>query len=152
VDAVEILRGSNSVLYGADALAGVVNVRTARGTTTFPTLRYSLDGGNFATTKQDVSLGGVFGKLDYFSDFSRFDTRRTYTNDFFHNATYAGNFGFAQKPSTDIRVTLRKTWTGLGTPNGIYLFGVSDDATQKNQNSYASATLQNQTTSRWHNR
>ncbi len=31
IDRVEVLRGSNSVLYGSDALTGVVNITTKRG-------------------------------------------------------------------------------------------------------------------------
>jgi iron complex outermembrane receptor protein/vitamin B12 transporter len=151
VAGVEVLRGSNSVLYGADALAGVVNVTTQRGSTPSPEIKYSIDGGNFYTMKQAASAGGVLHKLDYFSDFARLDTKGSYTNDFFHNATYAGNFGYALTPTTQLRATVRKTWTGLGTPNGIYLYGIADDSSQKNQNTAVSATLQNQTTSQWHN-
>jgi len=36
VERVEVLRGSNSVLYGSDALTGVVNVTTARGRSRTP--------------------------------------------------------------------------------------------------------------------
>ena len=36
VDRVEVLRGSNSVLYGSDALAGVVNITTTRGHSLMP--------------------------------------------------------------------------------------------------------------------
>jgi vitamin B12 transporter len=54
VDNLEVLRGSNSVLYGSDALSGVVNITTARGATDIPELKYSADGGNFGTLHQDV--------------------------------------------------------------------------------------------------
>ncbi len=151
VQNIEVMKGANSVLYGADALAGVVSVTTQRGVTPLPELQYSVDGGNFRTLHQAVSLAGAFRKFDYFSAFSRFDTQGSYQNNFFHNAAYAGNFGYDPNPSTDIRVTLRRAWTGLGSPNAIYLYGISDDSSQKNQNTYLSATVQNQTTSRWHN-
>ena len=55
VGSVEVLRGANSVLYGSDALSGVVNITIARGTTSIPELKYSVDGGNFGTLNQDVS-------------------------------------------------------------------------------------------------
>jgi vitamin B12 transporter len=151
VGSVEVLRGSNSVLYGADALAGVVNVTTRRGSTPNPEIKYSIDGGNFSTMKQAVSAGGVLRKFDYFSDFARLDTQGSYTNDFFHNATYAGNFGYAVSPATQLRTTVRQTWAGIGVPNGIYLYGIADNSSQKNQNTAVSTTLQNQTTSQWHN-
>src|SRR5262249_48236903 len=81
---IEVLKGSNSVLYGADALAGVVNITTKRGTSTIPELQYSVDGGNFGTVNNAVSLGGAFRQFDYFSEFERFDTRGSYPNDYFH--------------------------------------------------------------------
>jgi iron complex outermembrane receptor protein/vitamin B12 transporter len=43
IDQVEILRGPNSVLYGADALAGVVNLTTTQGKTFTPQLSYAFD-------------------------------------------------------------------------------------------------------------
>jgi iron complex outermembrane receptor protein/vitamin B12 transporter len=151
VSSIEVLKGANSVLYGADALAGVVNVTTQRGTSSSPELIASADGGNFGTHFQSVSLSGAFRQFDYFSLFSRFDTRGSYTNDFFHNATYAGNFGGSLTSTTSIRVTLRRNWTDLGSPNAQLFFGIADESSLKNQNTYLSATVQNQTTSRWHN-
>jgi len=151
VESIEVLKGANSVLYGADALAGVVNLSTQRGTSSLPELRYSIDGGNFNTFDQAVSLGGAYHQFDYFSEFSRFDTQGSYPNNFFHNATYAGNFGWSPNAKTDVRVTYRRNWTGVGSPNGLLLYGIADDSSQKNQNTYLSGTVQNQTTSRWHN-
>ena len=151
VSSVEVLRGANSVLYGSDALAGVVNVTSTRGTTAIPELKYSVDGGNFGTLNQDVSLGGAVRKFDYFSQFSRFDTQGSYPNDFFHNATVSANLGWEIAPTTGIRATVRHTTTDLGAPNGIDLYGISDDSTLRNQNTYVGVTAQQQTTERWHN-
>jgi vitamin B12 transporter len=151
VSSIEVLKGANSVLYGADALAGVVNVTTQQGTSSIPELKISADGGNFGTHFESVSLSGAYRQFDYYSLFSRFDTAGSYPNDFFHNATYAGNFGWTPTAKTNLRVTYRRNWTDLGSPNGLLFYGIADNSLQKNQNSYLSGTLQNQTTSRWHN-
>jgi iron complex outermembrane receptor protein/vitamin B12 transporter len=151
VGSIEVLEGANSVLYGADGLAGVVNITTQHGTSAIPELKLSIDGGNFGTLNQAASLGGAFRQFDYFSLFSRFDTQGSYPNDFFHNATYVGNFGWKPSAAMDLRVTYRRTWTDLGSPSGLLLYGIPDDSAQKNQNTYLSTTLQHQTTSRWHN-
>jgi iron complex outermembrane receptor protein/vitamin B12 transporter len=151
VSSVEVLKGANSVLYGADALAGVVNITTERGTSSIPELKISADGGNFDTHFQSFALSGAWRQFDYFSLFSRFDTGGSYPNDFFHNATYSGNFGWTPNAKTSVRATLRRNWTSDGSPNGLLLYGIPDNASQKNQNLYFSATAQNQTTSRWHN-
>jgi vitamin B12 transporter len=151
VNSVEVLRGANSVLYGSDALGGVVNVTSPHGTTTIPELKFSLDGGNFGTLNQDVSLGGAFQRFDYRSEFSRFDTQGSYPNNFFHNATVSANLGWDFAPTTGIRATVRHTTTDLGAPNGIDFYGISDDSTSRNENTYVGVTAQHQTTDRWHN-
>lgn len=151
IDQVEVLRGPNSVLYGADALASVVNLNTRQGNTRLPELAYSIDGGNFGTKRQEISLGGAHGPLDYFSDFSRFDTRNGEPNSAFHNGTYVGNFGWSPNSSTQVRFTLRRTATKLGLPNALDLYGIADDSFQKEQDTYYGVTAQNQTTERWHN-
>src|ERR1051326_1592446 len=87
IDHIEVFRGPNSVLYGSDALAGVVSMETPRGTTRRPELSYALDGGNFETYRQEGELAGAWRRLDYFSTMSRFDTSNSVPNSRFHNAT-----------------------------------------------------------------
>jgi vitamin B12 transporter len=151
VESVEVLRGSNSVLYGSDALAGVVNITAPRGTTLIPELKYSVDGGNFSTLNQDVSLSGAVHQFDYFSEFSRYDTQGSYPNDFFHNATVSANLGYEINSNTNIRATVRNESTDLGSPSAVAFYGISDDSTQRNNNTYVGVTAQQQTTQRWHN-
>jgi vitamin B12 transporter len=148
---LEVLRGSNSVLYGSDALSGVVNVTSPRGTTVTPEIRYAVDGGNFGTLHQDVSLSGAFRGFDYFSEFSRFDTQGSLPNNYFHNGTVSANLGYQWNPTTGIRATVRHAATGLGSPNALDFYGIPDDSWQSNRNTYVGVTAQNQTTQRWHN-
>src|SRR5439155_12778222 len=108
VDRVEILRGPNSVLYGADALGSVINITTRRGGSIIPEFTYSGDGGNFHSYRQQGSLAGAFRQFDYFSDFSRFDTQNSLPNNSFHNGTYAGNFGWQANPTSGLRATVRR--------------------------------------------
>jgi iron complex outermembrane receptor protein/vitamin B12 transporter len=150
-DHVEVLRGPNSALYGSDALAGVVSINTPRGTTPLPEITYSVDGGNFGTYRQEGTLGGTHKQVDYFSDFSRFDTSNGAVRDSFHNGTFAGNVGWTPRPNTEFRATVRRLATAAGEPNAIQLFGIPDDAGQKEQETIIGATFQQQTTARWHN-
>jgi vitamin B12 transporter len=75
VESIEVLRGANSVLYGADALAGVVNITTQRGESETPELKLWADGGNFQTHNKAASIAGAYHRFDYYSLFSRFDTQ-----------------------------------------------------------------------------
>ena len=151
IEQVEVLRGPNSVLYGADALASVVSLSTRQGRARLPQIAYSIDGGNFGTKRQEASIGGAHGPLDYFSDFTRFDTSNGQPNSAFHNGTYAGNFGWSPNSATQVRFTLRRTAAALGLANALDLYGIADDSFQKEQDTYGGATVQNQTTDRWHN-
>jgi vitamin B12 transporter len=148
---LEVLRGSNSVLYGSDALSSVVNVTSPRGETLIPEIKYSVDGGNFGTLHQDVSLAGAIHGFDYFSEFSRFDTQGSLPNNYFHNGTVSANVGYQWNARTGIRATFRHEATGLGSPNALDLYGIPDDSFQTNRNTYAGVTVQDQTTRRWHN-
>jgi len=148
---IEILRGPNSALYGSDALAGVVSLTTARGTTPFPQLTYAADGGNFGIYHQEGTLGGAFRQFDYFSDFSALNTRNAEPDNSFHNSTYAGSFGWSPLTSTSLRLTVRHVDNDVALPNAIELYGIPDATNQLDRDLYIGATLEAQTTSRWHN-
>jgi iron complex outermembrane receptor protein/vitamin B12 transporter len=151
IQQVEVLREPNSALYGSDALAGVVSMTTARGTTRLPLLTYAGDGGNFNTYDQQAAISGVLRRFDYYGAFGRIDTDNNLPNDSFHNATYTGNFGWNPNPANDLRFTVRHLSVSGGQPNGILLYGIPDDAAQKAQNTYYSGAWNDQATAKWHN-
>ncbi|HEX4577278.1 MAG TPA: TonB-dependent receptor [Edaphobacter sp.] len=151
IQQIEVLREPNSALYGSDALAGVVSMTTARGTTKLPLFTYAGDGGNFNTYHQEATASGVARQFDYYGAFGRLDSRNNLPNDSFHNATYVGNFGWDLNPENDLRFTVRHLSASVGQPNGILLYGIPDDAAQKAQNTYYSGAWNNQATAKWHN-
>jgi vitamin B12 transporter len=151
IQQIEVLREPNSALYGSDALAGVVSMTTARGTTKLPLFTYAGDGGNFSTYHQELTGSGVARQFDYYGAFGRLDSRNNLPNDSFHNATYTGNFGWDPNSANDLRFTVRHLSVSGGQPNGILLFGIPDDAAQKAQNTYYSGAWNNQATANWHN-
>jgi vitamin B12 transporter len=151
LDQIEVFRGPNSALHGADALAGVVSLTTRRGTTLTPELTFSGDGGNFGTYAQQGTMGGSWRELDYFSSYSLFHTSNSIPNNVFHNGTYAANFGWSMNNANGFRVTVRRVGTSLGLPNAIELFGVPDTAHQNDHDTFIGATYENQATTKWHN-
>jgi iron complex outermembrane receptor protein/vitamin B12 transporter len=146
----EVLRGPNSVLYGSDALAGVISLTTARGSTPLPLLTYLIDGGNFGTYHQEGAAGGKYKGVDYFSDYSRFDSSNTIPDDEYHNGTFTGNYGWNMSPDSSLRATIHHDRVASGQPGAIQLFGIPTDAEQANEDAYFGVTWEERTTANWH--
>jgi vitamin B12 transporter len=147
----EVYRGPNSNLYGADAASGVISLTTPRGTTSFPSFFLSGDGGNFATHHEEAELAGAHNKLDYLGAFSWLETSNALPHDKYHNATTAGNFGWQPNGATQLRGTVHYGVASTGVPNAWNFYQVADRATQKDQDLYISASIDNQTTASFHN-
>lgn len=151
INHIEVFRGPNSVLYGSDALAGVVSMDTRRGTTLLPEFSYAADGGNFETYRQEVTLAGAWRRVDYFSTFARFDTSGSLPNSRFHNGTFAENIGWSPTAKNSFRVTAHRVATGVALPNAIEFFGLPDNAESATHDLFVSATYENQASPKWHN-
>jgi iron complex outermembrane receptor protein/vitamin B12 transporter len=149
VDRLEVLRQTNSVVYGSDALAGVVALTTTRGRTRVPAFAWSADGGNLGTFATTASIGGIVRRFDYFSAYSRFDTDNNVPNNGYRNGTYAGRFGVALGRGTDLSGTIRRIDSTYGSANAFSLYGIADDSSQENGATDAAAALQSQITNRW---
>jgi vitamin B12 transporter len=150
-ESIEVLREPNSALYGSDALAGVVSLTSVRGSTHLPLFTYSGDAGNFSTYRNEVSASTLYRQFDFYSGFARLDTNNNLPRAEFHNGTYAGNFGWTPNTANDLRFTVRHLAVAGGQPNAIALYGIADDAQQKEQDDYYTAVWNNQTRMRWHN-
>ena len=57
VESAEVYRGPDSNLYGAGAETGVVSLTTPHGTTSFPSLLFQGDAGNFYTSREQLRGG-----------------------------------------------------------------------------------------------
>jgi vitamin B12 transporter len=148
---IEVLRQPSSVLYGSDVESGVVSLTTARGSTPLPLFTYSVDGGNFGTLRQEVSIAGAHSRFDYDTGFAAFQTSNSTVDDDFHNTTEFGNYGYAPDSRTDLRFTFRHIDTNAGDPNAIDLYGIPDFVNQFYKETFLSGVGQQQTTPRWHN-
>lgn len=151
IERAEVYRGTNSDLYGASAGSGVVSFTTPRGTTNFPSITLSADGGNFNTSREEGQLAGAHKKIDYLAGYSWLQTSNALPNDQFHLGSAAGNFGYQLNGSTQFRGTVHYNVAATGVPNAWDFYHVADNATQKNQDLYILASVDNQTTANFHN-
>jgi vitamin B12 transporter len=126
IDKVEVVHGAASALYGSDAMTGVVDILTHRGTTTTPELILQGEGGTFGTGRGGGQLSGLAGHLDYSADASYFTTNgeapseyvlENYGNQtypYFRDTTLAGNFGWKFSDTDTLRLTLRNATSDAG--------------------------------------
>ncbi len=148
---VEVLRQPSSVLYGSDALSGVVSLSTARGQTPLPLFTYAVDGGNLGQLRQEGSIAGAHSHFDFDTGVAAFQTSNNLPNDQYHNATAYGNFGYTPDSRTDLRFTFRHLDTNSGNPNALGLYGIPDFVNQFYRETFLNGAVQQQTTARWHN-
>ncbi|HEY1448471.1 MAG TPA: TonB-dependent receptor, partial [Caulobacteraceae bacterium] len=76
LERIEILRGPQSSLYGAEALGGVINIVTPAGEGR-PRLIATLEGGSFDTFNQQAGLTGAQGPVHYALGVSHFHSGDT---------------------------------------------------------------------------
>ncbi len=149
VDRLEVLRQTNSVRYGSDALTGVVNISTRRGTARVPEFQYGIDGGNLRTFRNSISLGGAVRRYDYFSQYTYFTTDNHTPNSGYHRSTYAGRFGVAVGGGTNVSGTLRWLEGEFGSANAFSLYQIADDSTSNSDQFFGTITADSQITDRW---
>jgi vitamin B12 transporter len=73
LDRIEVLRGAGGSLYGSQAIGGVVNVITPEGEGA-PQMSFLSEGGNRATQRQVLTLGGAQGGLGFSGGLSYYST------------------------------------------------------------------------------
>ena len=151
VERAEVYRGPDSNLYGAGAGSGVISLTTPRGTTSFPSILLQADAGNLSTSREELEVAGAHSKLDYLGAFSWLQTANDLPNDEYHVATTAANLGYQLNGATQLRGTLHYGVDATGVPNAWDFYHIVDSATQKDQDLFVSASIDNQTTEAFHN-
>ena len=121
IDKIEIVHGAESALYGSDAMDGVIQIFTHRGTTRIPEFTAFADGGNFGTGHGGAELSGLLGPFDYSAAVSDLETSGQGPNDAFRNRTLSGNFGWRVSDTSRINLSLRDNDSEAGTPGQTLL-------------------------------
>ncbi len=119
LDKVEVVRGAESAIYGTDAVSGVVQLISHRGSTVVPAFSIFSEGGSFSTYRGGGQISGMAGPFDYAGSASYFQTDGQYPNSDFINRTFSGNFGYAISDTNQLRLTLRNNSGDAGIPGEI---------------------------------
>jgi vitamin B12 transporter len=156
-DRLEFLRGSESTLYGSDAMTSVTQLWTAIGTTHVPELRFGADGGNFSTANGFVSFSGARGRLDYNLFGDQFNTLGQGINDAYSNSSQGENVGIRLTSKSVLRLHARhsNSWSGVQANwnfNGQPLLPPDSDQSARQNNFLASADLTFTSGTHWQHR
>lgn len=123
IDKIEIMHGAGSALYGSDAMTGVMQIFTHRGTTPTPQLILLGEGGTFDTGRGAAQLSGLAGLFDYSLTAGYIDTNGQGPGDQFHDTTLSGNFGWKFSDTNTLRLTVRNYDSSAGQPGQTLLPG-----------------------------
>jgi len=150
VESAEVYRGPDTDLFGAGAESSVVSLTTPHGTTSFPSLLFQGSAGNLYSSREELQVAGADKKLDYLGAYSWMQTANDLPMDEFHVGTAAANLGWALSGTTHVRGTVHYGVSGTGVPNAWDFYHVADDATEKDQDIFASGSIDNQTEASFH--
>ena len=101
IERIEILRGPQTVMWGGNAVGGVINIITKKGRSK-PSHYMTFEGGSFGTFEESLGSSGTLNDMDYslsasrtdingFSDFN--EERGATEKDSFENTMFSGKLG-----------------------------------------------------------
>ena len=125
IDRIEVIRGADSVLYGNNAVGGVINIITKKGQgQTTGSVEY--DGGSYGASTENVNVGGSQKGLSYQMNqkYSNNDGYRS--NGYLLEKDYDGKFSYSLTDTLTINSDIVWHEDNYGAPGAL---SVSDIAT-----------------------
>lgn len=150
LDHIEIVRGPRSALFGSDAVTSVIQLFTRRGSTSTPEFEFSGAGGSFDFHRETARLSGAADWFDYSASFGFQSTDGRFRNNDYINRSISSNFGFRISERADFRVTSRMNNNTRGVPGPTAVLFADPDDRLKHHDIALGATLDWQTSTRWH--
>ncbi|MFQ5441713.1 MAG: TonB-dependent receptor plug domain-containing protein [Thermodesulfobacteriota bacterium] len=117
IERIEIIRGPQSTLYGSDAMGGVINIITKKGTGG-PHISISAEAGSFDTYRENAALSGADALFNYSLSLSREDAvgfsaanekDGNTERDGYQNTTVSTRLGFTPTDELGVDFVLRYT-------------------------------------------
>jgi vitamin B12 transporter len=93
IERIEIVRGPQSTLYGADAITGVVNIITKKGQGP-PSAGVWVEGGNYDTFREQANVQGALGGFNFNVTGSQFNTQGNLPHDDSAQTAFSGRIGY----------------------------------------------------------
>ena len=115
IERIEVIRGPQSTLYGADAIGGVINIITKKGRGPFAA-SVEQQAGSYDTYASRATLGGSWRLLDYSLAGSRLESNGQFRNDDSTQEALNGRLGLALPLDSRLDFTLRWNRSETGLP------------------------------------
>jgi len=125
IERIEVVRGSQSPLYGSDAMAGVVNIITRKGAGS-PKGFLSSEAGSMKSFRESAGFSGGGERFDYSLGVSRSDTegisaassaQGNSEKDGFGSTSLSGRLGYRALPNLEFSLTGRYTKSKVDMDN-----------------------------------
>lgn len=138
VDRVELIRGSQSALYGSNAVTGVVNIVTRRGQGP-PRFVALAEAGSFDTRRFSTGASGLTRGVSWAFNLSRLDSDGVVENDNYRNQTGFLRLGYPQSARRQASFHFFGNANDLGAPgpfgsDPLGIFGGIDTISRGKQN------------------
>ena len=121
IERIEVLKGGfGSVLYGDNAVGGVINIITKRGVDKPISVELTGEYGSYAMNKEGVNLGGTKDKLNYFISYSNNSTNGYRNNSYFKGTDFSTSLDYLLEPTnTNLRFTQGYSKSEYGLPGAL---------------------------------
>ncbi|MBN1382782.1 MAG: TonB-dependent receptor [Deltaproteobacteria bacterium] len=160
IERIEIVRGAQSVLYGSDAIGGVINIITKKGKGK-PSFSFSSEAGSFQSFRENVGVSGSNDRLSYAASVERFDTQGVSKadedlpgideEDYYHNTSISARLSGRLSDTTSMGFTVRHNESELDMDGYDYVtYAITDtDEVQEITLTSTSANFDHDLTDWW---
>jgi vitamin B12 transporter len=116
IERIEVIRGPQSTIYGADAIGGVVHIITKRGSGP-PTVTASQEVGNYETLRSRAGISGSWQWFDYALGFYHLVSNGQFINDGMNQDAATTKLGLTVPwGNTRVEAAVRYNKTDTGLP------------------------------------
>jgi len=120
IDRIEIIRGPQSTLYGADAIGGVINIITKKGKGPFQAT-VQQEAGNYDTLRSRIQASGAWKSFDYSLSASHFESNGQFQNDGSNVNALNGRLGVSLPLDSSLSFIIRYNKSDIGVPvKGVF--------------------------------
>jgi vitamin B12 transporter len=120
IERIEIIRGPQSTLYGADAIGGVVNIITKKGTGPFQA-SVQQEVGNYDTLQSRFQASGAWKVFNYAFSASHLESNGQFQNDGSNINALNGRLGVSLPFDSSLSFIVRYNKTDTGVPvKGVF--------------------------------